>query len=84
MTTATFKPGDVVTYIGHTLDCKEDCGWPCCEPGRGCPWEERIGKKALVVRVDDYGTVKVIFDHEPGEYGIRFAAHLSQEGGNTK
>lgn len=73
--------GDVVTYIGHTNACKEECGWPCCTPGTGCPWEERVGKKAAVIgpAVDCSDFVKVEFEGEPGQYFIRFKAHLSKD-----
>ena len=76
-----YETGTVLTYIGHTPACKEECGWPCCSPGEGCPWEERVGKKATVVgpAPDDSDTVKVEFEGERGQYFIRFKSHLSEE-----
>lgn len=80
----TFAKGDVLTYIGHTDACKEECGWPCCAPGKECLWEMRIGKKATVLEDTRGSALKVDFEDEPRYYGmgvvfIRFRAHVSQE-----
>lgn len=72
-------PGDVLIYIGHTDNCTEECGWPCCPPGQGCPWQERVGKKLTVLDICSDGVLKVSFEGEPGSYFIRFLGHVSED-----
>jgi len=66
----TFARGDILTYIGHTEACKEECGWPCCPPGVDCLWENRVGKKAKVLEDTSDCPIKVDFEDEPRFYGF--------------
>jgi hypothetical protein len=74
-----YEKGTVLRYIGHTEACKEECGWPCCAPGTGCPWEERIGTKAVVTEpTDDLRGIPVEFEDEPNRvFWIRYPMHVS-------
>ncbi len=74
----TIKKGDVLTYIGHTDACKENCGAPCCPPGTGCPWEEMVGHRLTVTGdVDEFGTFEVQFEGEERKNFLKYHAHVS-------